>query len=282
MKNNFLLGLSCWVAAILIYKLWIFWLISSEASFKMNGVEPRYVSHFRYTPSYKAEEQTALSLEWEAYREKIQSILPKIESMLGGSMKDETIAISLEDLGNFPIFLKVSGGKITLIDASKMDFSPSIVFRIQKADIDGLVFFLQDGKIDSEEQLKIADVILPAMTERIYRTKKLYKNGNLSAFWFDDLMQIEIKHPNNINRLGTPLSLRVTIVNVDGQWIVTPWFVGDPDVRFSLNLDDAIKMYRLITVDLENAQTKQAGIAVGKDIFVILSKNQTYIRKDHE
>ena len=45
---------------------------------------------------------------------------------------------------------------------------------------------------------------------------------------------------------------------------------------------DAIKMYRLITVDLENAQTKQAGIAVGKDIFVILSKNQTYIRKDHE
>ena len=65
-----------------------------------------------------------------------------------------------------------------------MDFSPSIVFRIQKADIDGLVFFLQDGKIDSEEQLKIADVILPAMTERIYRTKKLYKNGNLSAFWF--------------------------------------------------------------------------------------------------
>ena len=102
--------------------------------------------------------------------------------MLGGSMKDETIAISLEDLGNFPIFLKVSGGKITLIDASKMDFSPNIVFRIQKADIDGLVFFLQDGKIDSEEQLKIADVILPAMTERIYRTKKLYKNGNLSAF----------------------------------------------------------------------------------------------------
>ena len=120
------------------------------------------------------------------------------------------------------------------------------------------------------------------MTERMYRTKQLYKNGNLSAFWFDDLMQIEIKHPNNINRLGTPLSLRITIINVDGQWIVTPWFVGDPDVRFSLNLDDAIKMYRLITVDLENAQTKQEGIAVGKDIFVILSKNQTYIRKDHE
>lgn len=248
----------------------------------MSGVEPRYVSHFRYTPIYKWEEQSTLSKEWELYQAKLKAMLPKIESLLGGSMKNESIHLSIADLGNFPIFIKVLEGKITIIETSEKDFSPSIVFRVQKADIDGVIFFLQDGKLDTEEQLKVADVILPAMTERIYRTKKLYKRGSLAAFWFDDLMQIEIKHPEGINRLGVPLSLRVTIANIDGQWMVTPGFVGDPDVRFSLSLEDTLKMYQLITVDLENAETKQAGITVGKDIFAILSKNQTYTRKDHE
>ncbi|MFO0763251.1 MAG: hypothetical protein U0518_00065 [Candidatus Gracilibacteria bacterium] len=282
MKNNFLLGLISGIIIILVYKFGLFGLLSSETSFKMSGVEPRYVSHFRYTPIYKGEEQGTLSTGGELYKEKIKAMLPKIESLLGRSMNNESIHLSIADLGNFPILIKVLEGKITIIETSEKDFSPSIVFRVQKADIDGLAFFLQDGKLNAEEQLKVADVILPAMTERVYRTKKLYKHGSLSAFGFDDLMQIEIKHPEGINRLSVPLSLRVTIANIDGQWIVTPGFVGDPDVRFSLSLEDALKIYQLITIDLENAETKQTGIAVGKDIFAILSENQTYVRKDHE
>jgi hypothetical protein len=37
---------------------------------------------------------------------------------------------------------------------------PSMIFKLNKEDIDGIEYFLSDDKLDREEQLKIADVLM--------------------------------------------------------------------------------------------------------------------------
>lgn len=277
---GFIVGILC----IVVYKFGINGLISNEISYSMNGMEPRYVDKFRYTPIYTLPtvKDTAFEMSGDAYSEKLRSLEPKIMEALKWVSLNENIIIILTNLGNYAMTLRANGGTMTFDKGIKEGFVPTLVIPLSTQDIDGLEQFLSDWTLSKDETLKITDVVLWPMIERIYRLSRFYRVEHMSNFWFDDFMQFEISGWENITRAGTPINLRYTIVNVDGQWIVMKGFIWDPDIRYSLSLEEAGVLYNKMVHELEDSKSKVEALAHSTDILEILQRNITYIRKDHE
>lgn len=277
---SFLLG----IIFILFYKFWVSWLIYNEVSYTMNWVEPRFVKTFRYTPITKVEtiSSAEIELEKEEYFEKLSSLVPKIDKIINPLKLNEVIYIFVEDLANAWYTAKVVNWEIYLLNEIDNSSTPTMTFKINKEDIDWIEYFLQDDVLDEEESLKIADVLMVWIVENLYRQEKFYKASDMSMFKFDDFMQFEIKNDKEILRAWKLLDLKVSILNVDWQWIVKKWFYWDPDIRFSITMKEALDFYKIVSTELKNSNTKKDSILISKKAFDILIPNITYVRKDHE
>lgn len=273
-----------WIIFILLYKFWITGLIQSELSYKMRGVEPRYVDKFRYTPIYKIPQITDPNFEisWNQYFQKLLEMKPNIDAIFLGKRINENILIIITDLGNYPIIAWVNNGIVTFSKGTDANIAPTAIFKVTWVVLDWLQQFFSDTILDAQEQYKIADVVMWPMIERLYRLSRFYKVSNMSSFGFDDFIQLEITGANNITRAGTPIELKYTIVNVDGQWIVNRGFIGDPDLRFSITLEEALSLYQTIVMDLENSKDKLEAMSYAKKSFEILKRNIIYTRDDHK
>lgn len=273
-----------WIIFILFYKFWVTGFIQNELSYKMSWVEPRYVDKFRYTPIYRIPQVTDPNFEisWNQYFEKLLKMKPNIDAIFLGKRINENILIVITDLGNYPIVASVNNGIVTFNKGATDNSIPTAIFRVTWVALDWLQQFFFDKVLDTQEQLKISDIVMWPMIERLYRLSRFYKVSNMSSFWFDDFIQLEITWANNITRAGTPIELKYTIVNVDGQWIVNRGFIWDPDVRFSITLEEALSLYQTIVIDLENSKDKFEAISYAKKSFEILKRNITYTRDDHK
>jgi hypothetical protein len=268
---------------LLVYKFGIAGLVSNELSYKMTGVQPRYVDKFRYTPVYVADRITGpqYSAPGAEYFKKLNGMKENIEKIFPSDTVSEIIVIYIADLGNYPITATVRKSKVEFVDGIVANTIPTAIFKVKKADIDGLEKMVSDGKVDTQEKIRIADVIAGPMIERMYRLSRLYKVEHLANFGFDDFMQLEIQGGEGIDRAGTPVELKYSIVNVDGQWMVTKGFTGDPDVRFSLTMDQTLSLYTNMVINLENSKDKIEALKYSKEGFGILKDNISYVRDDH-
>lgn len=283
---NLVIVFLIWIFFTLFYKYGVMWSFYNEMSYKMNWVEPRYVKFFRYTPIVRQIENKNVELleEKNIYFERLRSIIPNTEDILSKLDLDENIYIFIKDLWNFWITADIKNWKINLEKWINENLIPSMVFNLNKEDIDWIQYFFSDGILDEKEKLKMADVLLVWVIENLYRQNKFYKNTDMSMFKFDNFMQFEIKNDKypNLLRAWKNLDLKVTIINVDWQWIIKKWFYGDPDIRFSISLDESLKFYKMVSQDLKKVITKKEAINVSKKAFNILISNITYVRKDHK
>lgn len=250
----------------------------------MAGVEPRYVDKFRYTPIHKINqlENPEYLAEWENYYKKIISLNTKIENLFKWKKINESIFIYITDLWNYPMTAIYNNEKIDIKKGISKDIIPTSIFKIKKQDIDWLEIFLSDNILDEQEKLKIADVIMNSMIERLYRLSRFYKVEHLAMFKFDNFIQFEIKWWEKITIAWVPLDLNYTIVNVDWQWIVNKWLVWDPDIKISISLNDTLKLYDIMVIKLENSKTKKEAIDFSNEAFSILKDNIIYTRDDHK
>ncbi len=269
---------------LLFYKFWLTGLFFNELSYKMAGVEPRYVDKFRYTPIHKINqlENPEYLAEWENYYKKIISLNTKIENLFKWKKINESIFIYITDLWNYPMTAIYNNEKIDIKKGISKDIIPTSIFKIKKQDIDWLEIFLSDNILDEQEKLKIADVIMNSMIERLYRLSRFYKVEHLAMFKFDNFIQFEIKWWEKITIAWVPLDLNYTIVNVDWQWIVNKWLVWDPDIKISISLNDTLKLYDIMVIKLENSKTKKEAIDFSNEAFSILKDNIIYTRDDHK
>ncbi len=275
--SNYIIWFLVWVLFLLVYKFGLSWLLSTEISYNMNWVEPRFIKKFRYTPINKISQSLTddLNSQWDVYFDKISQLKYKIETVFAWLNINENIFVYIWDLWNYWFTIKVVWWKLSFVKWIPDWLVPTIILNIDKSNLDGLENILSDWNIDDSEKSRIASVVMKPMIERIYRLSRFYKVEDLWNYWFDDFMQFEIKGSEQAN-------LKYTIVNVDGQWLVMRWFNWDPDIIFSMSLNDSLSFYKKITIDLENAQNKKEAILISKDIFDILKKNIKYVREDHK
>ncbi len=282
--SHIIIAFILWIIFLLFYKFGASWNIYNEASYKMNWVEPRYLKTFRYTPitKLKTVDNPSINVEKQVYFEKLQNSLFKIEKSFNSLKINENIYFFIEDLANAGMTLKIIDWKMNLYNNIDESVIPSIIFKINKEDIDGIEYFLSDDKLDKEEQLKIADVLMVWLVENLYRQASLYKSTDMSFFKYDDFIHFEIKTDSDLLRAWKLVDLKVSVFNVDWQWIVKKWAVWDPDLKVSITLEEAFENYKTLCVDLKNAKTKKEAIILSKKVFDVLIPNITYVRKDHK
>ena len=282
--SNLIIAFILWIIFLLFYKLGISGIIYNEASYKMNWVEPRYVKTFRYTPIQKVKSISNYNInaEKQVYINKLKKVLSKMEKWFNWLKINENIYLYIEDLANAGMTIKIVDWKIILLNTIDETIVPTIVFKINKEDIDGMEYFISDGNLDREEQLKIADVLMVWMIENLYKQELLYKVSDLSMFKFDDFIHFEIKTDKNILRAWKLVDLNVSVFNVDWQWIVKKGLTGDPDLKVSITLEEAFSHYKKVCIDLKNAKTKKEAIEIWQTIFDVLIPNITYVREDHK
>jgi len=250
----------------------------------MNWVEPRYLKNFRYTPIHKIKSINNYNIETEKqiYFNKLKNSLAKIETLLNQLKINENIYFFIEDLANAWMTLKIVDWKLNLYNNIDETINPTIIFKINKEDIEWLEYFLLDDKLDKEEQLKIADVLMVWLIENLYRQASLYKSNDMSIFKYDDFIHFKIKTDNNLIRAWKIVDLNVSVFNVDWQWIVKKWLFWDPDIKISLTLEEAYENYKILTIDLKNAINKKEALKLSKKVFNILIPNIIYVREDHK
>lgn len=282
--SHLIIAFLFWIVFLLFYKFGVSWNIYNEASYKMNWVEPRYIKTFRYTPITKVKSINTPSIneEKQVYFDKLKNSLIKMEKSFNWLKINENIYFFIEDLANAGMTLKIIDWKMNLYNNIDESIVPSIVFKINKEDIDWIEYFLSDNKLDKEEQLKIADVLMLWLVENLYRQASLYKSSDMTIFKYDDFIHFEIKTDKDILRAWKLVNLGVSVFNVDWQWIVKKWLIWDPDLKVSITLEEAFENYKTLCIDLKNAKTKKEAMTLSKKVFDVLIPNITYVREDHK
>lgn len=123
-------------------------------------------------------------------------------------------------------------------------------------------------------------VAAPAL-RALYHTPPLYLPGDKSIFKFDNIVQIVIPPAKPVDYFGTSLSIVLTAVNVDGQWLVFEGLHGDPDFRLSLTLEQATWLYTTGIYEVRNLQTPAQALDLSRRFLKFLDETRVYLRSDH-
>ena len=124
-------------------------------------------------------------------------------------------------------------------------------------------------------------VSVPAI-RAIYYNEVNYRPGDKSVFKFDNLVQISIPPKEKVVLNGMPISIDLTAVNVDGQWLVFRGLQGDPDIKLSLSLEDATELYRIGYYEVLKVKTPKQAKKLSEEFLILMNKTLEYKRKDHK
>lgn len=258
-----------------------------EKSYKTNSMEPRYLKSFVRTSVTIPEDKSKVIDVPEAkieYLEKLLNSACKNAQQMDffKYIKNERVFISVNDLANLAFTLEIDGGDCIIARGHDMAKKPTMVVPLDAQNIESLDAIFSDKKLTYAEQYGIYYLISIPALQSLYNSDALYTDGDKSILKFDNFVQFEIIPQDTISYKGNPVVIQATAVNVDGQWLVFRGFVGDPDWKLSLSLDQATKMYTLGVYDVKEAGNNLSKIlSISREFLKIVKDATVYSRSDH-
>ena len=262
-------------------------LSQTEMSYKTGKDEPRYLSKFKLV-NYNYPNDVSSSIEdIDSKAEKMIKLFNEIGELASNNewfskIKNENIFVSIVDLGNYRVTLKIADGSYEVTKGFNKK-NPSMVLNLFRRNIEDLYDFLRDGELTYEEKYRIFFIVSAPAIRAIYYNEPNYRPGDKSVFKFDDMIQIIIP-PKDLflDNNGLPLRIELTAVNVDGQWLVFRGLQGDPDLRLKLTLKEAAELYRIGYYEVNKVKTPKQAKKLSDEFLVLLNKTLEYRRKDHK
>jgi len=257
-----------------------------EFSYKSKKSEPRYLSKFKKV-NYSFPEDLSASIEdIDTKAEEIITILNKTGNLAQQldwfpKIEKENIYVSVTDLGNYRLSLIMEKGEYTIEKGFHGEI-PSMVLKLTTQNIKNLHEILIDGKVTYEEKYRIYYMVAAPALRAIYYNGPNYRPGDKSAFKFDNFVQICIPPKEKVVLNGRPITIELTAVNVDGQWLVMRGLRGDPDIKLKLTLDDATELYRIGYYEVSKLKTPKDAKALSDEFLLLLNKTLEKTREDHQ
>jgi hypothetical protein len=195
-------------------------------------------------------------------------------------IEDEHVFVRVVDAGDLKFTVDFDHGPPS--DAG-WDTSrpPTLGFPVDRQNIANMEEVLRDGKITYEELYRIVYVLARAAALRMYSIPFLKEPSDKSWIGMDDFVHVVIPPTEPVIYHGRPIRIELTIVNVDGQWLITEGLHGDPDARFELTLDDAARWYKYAVYDLPKVTGTGELLKFARELADVTKKTITYLRKDH-
>jgi hypothetical protein len=256
---------------------------TTEHSYKNGRSEPRYVKEMVYPPlSFEPD----LPRTWSAEDEEIEaSFLRSAEHARQFSwfpqMEDEHVFVTVVDADGLRLTIDIDGGRATVRRGWDTSRPPTMVLPINRQNVTNLEALLQPGVIAYEGLYRIIYVLALPATRAVYSIPFLREPGDKGWIGMDDFVHIDIPPVEPVTYQGRPIHIQMTVVNVDGQWLVMEGLHGDPDVRFQLTIDDAARWYRFAVYELRKVKNSGELIDLARRVADVTQKSIVYLRSDH-
>jgi hypothetical protein len=256
---------------------------TTEHDYRSGKETPRYVREMVYPDlvidAVPAREFSAEDLEIEAAIERLGEAAGRFPWF--AKVEDEHVFVRVVDANDLRFTVDFDHGTARLTRGWDTSRPPTLVLPVDRQNIANMAEVLAGGQLTYEQLYRIVYVIAPAAVRRVYSIPLLREPGDKSWIGMDDFVHLVIPPTEPVVYHGRPIRIELTIVNVDGQWIIVDGLHGDPDARFELTLEDAARWYTFAVYDLPKVKGTRELLKVATDVAAVTKKTMTYLRKDH-
>ena len=257
---------------------------TTERSYKTGRDGARYVREMVYTEQQlepdPARSWSPADVELEgsfiraAEHAKQFSWFPRIE--------EEHVFVTVVDADGLRFTIDIDGGAATVRQGWDTSRPPTLVIPVNRQNVTNLEAILKGGELTYEELYRIVYVLALPATRAVYSIPFLRQPGDKSWIGMDDFVHIEIPPTEPVLFQGRPIHIGMTVVNVDGQWLVMEGLHGDPDARYTLSIDDAVRWYRFSVYDMRKVTSGAQLMDVARRVADVTRSTLSYLRSDHK
>lgn len=215
----------------------------------------RYVNHF--VPVDIGVPSKTIEITTEAQKQAYDNLI--VGSNAVSTMKDrlpaigelnEVIVVQMQDVDNIVFTVVIKAGVPTGYVGIPEGVTPTFVLPLYAVNLAHLREIAEDGLLTKSELYRFVRVLFVPFLRGLYQADYDYLPADKSYLQLDNFLQVEVVNDEQVHVDGFPGNPRATVVNVDGQWLVFEGFQGDPDVRYQMTVDQALKFAYLIRVKL--------------------------------
>lgn len=160
------------------------------------------------------------------------------------------------------------------------DAKPDLVIPVHKQNLANLLAIFEDGTVTEDEQYRIHRATFGNSLRSLFQVEALYNPHIAKRLALPNFIHMTLKNVNNVEFMGTRKEATVTILNVDGQWLVTPGAWGDPDVTWAVTPKELADFQKLVFEPGKGAaRSNEAAKARLQEIKDFLDRITVYRRK---
>ena len=229
-------------------------IINNLVSTVYSKVNNRYVNNFIPIQKVLRHGKTELGDRDKALFEILKEIALSLEGMVSkypviGEL-DEVIHMEVRDIEDLVFTVFIKDGKFKVFIGFDGKETPSYHVPLLSDNIIHLKTITDDGDLSLEDMYRITRVLFIPFLQGLYNGDYSSMPKNKSYLQLDNFIQVEVKGPSGVVVEGFEGPAQATVVNVDGQWLMFEGFQGDPDVRYEMNMEQALKFAYLISVKI--------------------------------
>lgn len=196
-------------------------------------------------------------------------------------IEDEHVFVRVVDADDLRFTIDLDRGEARLTRGWDMSRPATLILPVDRRNITSMAAVMEDGHISYEELYRIVYVLAVPAARRMYSIPFLREPNDKSWIGMDDFVHVVIPPTEPVLYHDRPVRIELTIVNVDGQWLVMEGLHGDPDARFELTLEEAARWYRFACYDLARVTGTRDLMDVARQVASVTQSTLKYLRADH-
>ncbi len=202
-----------------------------------------YVRVEESLPSGKQDNLTDEELEIEEVLKKTAAI-PKCAEYFSQFFNNAYLIIQGFDNLCFTFSAGDNGASVKRgIDAS---VKPELIIDMNKQNCFNIFKIFEDGEVSDEEEYRIFYVTLIPSIKSATKMDALFDPFVAKKLALPNFIQMILKNENGYVYQNTTKEVKLTLVTVDGQWLVFEGAMGDPDVRMAFTSKQAVEYRKLM------------------------------------
>lgn len=163
---------------------------------------------------------------------------------------NEIIFIEVKDLDSFKLTVEANNGNAKIMVGWNTSRKPTLVLPIYSANLKKLKEITSDKDISLDDVYRFVRGLLVPFLKSLYQADYSNLPKDKSYMKLDNFIHVEVLNENNVEVEGFPGPAQATVVNVDGQWLVFEGLHGDPDIKYSMNIKQALEFVYLIKLKI--------------------------------
>lgn len=162
----------------------------------------------------------------------------------------ETIFMVVKDMNNLKFTIYINNGDIKVNIGWHIHKKHTLILPLYKHNIEHLKEITSKGELNLDDIYRFVRVLFIPFLKSLYQADYSNLPKDKSYMQLDNFIHVEVVPDHNIEIEGFPGPAKATVVNVDGQWLIFEGFQGNPDIKYSMNIKQALEFAYLLKVKI--------------------------------